>query len=88
MLMLALLEPDALPAPSDLEVIDMDEPRLATMSVTVPEGYEAGTQMSVPVADGHISVTVPGGLTPGMAFEVPCLGYGPRAPPVAPPPAC
>ena len=67
----------------------MEEPRLGTMSVTVPDGYEAGSQMSVPVADGHISVTVPGGLTPGMAFEVPCLGYGAglRAP--APPaPAC
>eukprot|EP00913_Durusdinium_trenchii_P032951 g30847.t1 len=93
---------DALPPPppTDLEVVDIEidesrvpagPPEISTLSVTVPEGCEAGSQISITVPDGQqISVTVPGGLTPGMSFEVPCCrpaagyggGYGlPRAPP-------
>jgi len=94
---------DALPPPptasGDLEVVDVeiDEARvpagpleLGALSVTVPEGCEAGSQMSVTGSDGQpMMVTVPGGLSPGMSFEVPCVragyggaagGYAPRAP--------
>lgn len=83
------------PPPGDLQVVDVEidetripsgPPEIGAMSVTVPEGCEAGLQMNVSVADGQqISVTVPGGLSPGMSFEVPCArgyagGYAPKAP--------
>lgn len=78
----------ALPAPTagDLEVVDVEAeqrapppPAIGTMTVTVPEGCEAGSQLSLTAPDGQqLSVTVPGGLAPGMSFEVPCRsgGYG------------
>ncbi|CAJ1448168.1 unnamed protein product [Effrenium voratum] len=69
------------PPPGDLEVVDVEEecqsrPAIGTMSLTVPEGCEVGSQMSITGPDGQpLCVTVPGGLSPGMAFEVPCCGY-------------
>jgi len=74
------------PAAGDLEVVDVEAeqrapppPAIGTMTVTVPEGCEAGSQLSLTAPDGQqLSVTVPGGLAPGMSFEVPCRsgGYG------------
>ncbi|CAE7294359.1 unnamed protein product [Symbiodinium pilosum] len=79
----------ALPAPdADLEVVDVEiddsrvpaaVPCIGTMTVTVPEGCEAGSQLSLTAPDGQqVCVTIPGGLSPGMSFEVPCRsgGYG------------
>eukprot|EP00930_Biecheleria_cincta_P023628 TRINITY_DN17041_c0_g1_i1.p1 TRINITY_DN17041_c0_g1~~TRINITY_DN17041_c0_g1_i1.p1 ORF type:complete len:532 (-),score=123.75 TRINITY_DN17041_c0_g1_i1:360-1889(-) len=73
-------------------------PTLGTVSVTVPEGAEAGSVLNVDAPDGQsLQVTVPGGLTPGMAFDAPFKatgGYGGNggygaggAVPVAPAPA-
>lgn len=42
-----------------------------SLSVTVPEGCPAGSQLSVPTPDGQMLLaTVPEGLMPGMTFEV------------------
>jgi len=74
---------------SDLEVVDVEidenrvpqpPPGLGTVSVTVPEGCEAGSQISVNAPDGQqLTATVPGGLSPGMSFDVSYCPKGPGA---------
>lgn len=84
-----------------VEDVDADvaaRPALGAVSVTVPTGAEAGSVLNVDAPDGQsLQVTVPGGLTPGMAFDAPFKttgGYGGNAGygaggalPVAPAPA-
>jgi len=82
--MLRMLMGDSGPAApkpplGDLEVVDLEfdesrataRPALGTLSVAVPEGFGPGDQLTVTTPDGQeMQVTVPGGLSPGMAFDV------------------
>lgn len=80
--------PEVANRPGDLAVQDVEvdvnaRPTLGTVSVTVPAGAEAGSVLNVDAPDGQsLQVTVPGGLTPGMAFDAPFKatgGYGGNA---------
>lgn len=84
---------------ADLEVVDLEiddnngaTGYFQTMSVVVPDGCEQGSKLSLQTPEGqHLTVTVPGGLRPGMSFDVsytssPAAHDSKPAPPPPPPP--
>jgi hypothetical protein len=84
---------------ADLEVVDLeiDERNTApnylqTVSVVVPDGCQEGSELSLQTPEGQLlTVTVPGGLRPGMSFDVSytlpvAAGSNKSVPPPPPPP--
>eukprot|EP00391_Amoebophrya_sp_Ameob2_P012153 CAMPEP_0178992854 /NCGR_PEP_ID=MMETSP0795-20121207/6358_1 /TAXON_ID=88552 /ORGANISM="Amoebophrya sp., Strain Ameob2" /LENGTH=557 /DNA_ID=CAMNT_0020684807 /DNA_START=282 /DNA_END=1955 /DNA_ORIENTATION=+ len=52
-------------------VIDPEDPQMRRLSVTVPDGCEAGSSVTVQTPEGQqLTVEVPPGVGPGMLFEV------------------